>query len=442
MLLNDTLTEQLVLGLMLSSAEACVRGVSELSEDYFDHPDYRIIFSVISELVETKKDVNLYSVKASLSAINSGFSLEDLVTINDEFYFPEKFDSLVETLTDRLNRRKTLEELKKASNLLKTDPREYQVLVKDFNITSGIKTQDKKKVTGTNYIESRRKTLEERKYVKPVLCGIPVIDDAITYKLNAKELSVIAARPSNGKSTLKANFIINQCQAGVGVASFALEQSLEVEADRIDSILVDCPVGEIAQAHLWPAVHPYKAKLEKAWEEQSKWNLTTIDAMGMNLNQIGKELRALSADGVKVAYFDLVDRITDISTSHVNKPQRVTTALTKLLEYAFEFEMHLCLLVQMNRETAKKKDPRPALHELKESGGYEEIARLVMLLHYPKFYDHSIVNSALEVRIAKQSNGPLAELELQFNKDSLKLTGREIKALEFKNMNLKGDKNA
>ena len=55
------------------------------------------------------------------------------------------------------------------------------------------------------------------------------------------------------------------------------------------------------------------------------------------------------------------------------------------------------------------KNPRPQLHELKNSGGYEEVADLVLLLHRQKYYNKSVEKDVLEVDVAKQRRGPQNE---------------------------------
>jgi replicative DNA helicase len=62
-------------------------------------------------------------------------------------------------------------------------------------------------------------------------------------------------------------------------------------------------------------------------------------------------------------------------------------------------------LAQLNRLKEQRKDKRPLLSDLRESGSLEQDADVVMLLHRPE--EHETEDSALvEVIVAKSRAGP------------------------------------
>lgn len=224
-------------------------------------------------------------------------------------------------------------------------------------------------------------------------------------------------------SGLKSNFIKRMCQSGIGVVSYALEQTLEVEADRMEALVGGLNILDIADNKFWKPDDFRWIKIREAREEIATWNYHLIEGISKTSLQISSELRQLKKEGVQIVFFDLFDRLGEISGATANKAQAITRALQLLLAAAKTIKIHICLLVQINRDAAKRKDKRPQLSDLKDSGGYEEFARLVLLLHYPRSYDESIVENDLEVKIAKQNNGPLKTLILRTKPEQLEVLG-------------------
>jgi replicative DNA helicase len=439
MLINDTQYELLALGLMVNNSEAAYQGVNELNEECFTDPNFRVTFRAISFLVQNQKEVNIYNINQELREIGQVFSLEELISIEDKFFFPEKFKSIIEFLLDRKRKLQGLFQLKNIENQLANSFESYDDIIKNINDLYHISMSTSTEILSKeNYIETRNKHDKERPLRVALKTYYPEIDDSLTYKLGLGEISIIGARPSNGKSTFKTNLIRNVCRnTDYGVINYALEQTLLVESDRLESLISGIPIQEIVKNYLWDTTDPRWTQLINTRNEIATWNYFTIPGFGKSINEMKSELRLLKTKNVKLVFWDLFDRIREVSEATSNKPQVISKVLQQFLALAVELEMHFCLLVQMSRETAKKKDPRPSLHELKEAGAYEEAARLVFLLHYPGHYDTGLLNSPLEVDIAKQSNGRRVKIELEFdsrslnlgtqNKGLIKLTHKELK---------------
>lgn len=431
MILYDNQYEQLAIGLMITNELATFKGVSELTDECFFDPNYRIVFAALVNLVNRQKEVNIYSVNSEVVSMGQVLSLDNLISIEDKFYIPEKFDTIIETLLDKMKKRKALIQMKGIEKELETSTNNYEAIIKPIGDLYNIHEDSSQEIiTGTNYIETRKKHDEHKRTRLPLYTGYQEIDEILTYKLSTGEISVIAARPSNGKSAWKTNLIRNQCRRKIGVVSYALEQTTEVETDRMEAIESGLSLMEIANLNHWDKGDQRWEQLMKARHEIASWNYHLLKGFNKSFYEMQSELRFLKSQGIKIVYWDLFDRMKDISSSIANKAQNVTRILSLFLGLANELDMHFCFLVQLNRKsvdksnkkTANTEDRMPKLHELKDSGGYEEVSRVVFILHYPKHYDNSLATSTLRVHLAKQSNGPTPEFKFEMSEKTLKIS--------------------
>jgi len=69
------------------------------------------------------------------------------------------------------------------------------------------------------------------------------------------------------------------------------------------------------------------------------------------------------------------------------------------------FNVHLCVIVQIGRAVERRANKRPMMSDLKDSGNYEEAARMVLLLYRDSYYNPESIDSTMEVNIAKQNQG-------------------------------------
>jgi len=77
------------------------------------------------------------------------------------------------------------------------------------------------------------------------------------------------------------------------------------------------------------------------------------------------------------------------------------------------------LLCQINRQTENRRDHKPTLGDLRDSGTIEQDADIVMLLYRKSYYDKTGDPTTL-VSIAKQRNGPIGSFELEFDSETLR----------------------
>ena len=201
MILYDNQYEQLAIGLMLNNPDAAHHGFSRLTEAHFFDPNFRYAFLAIENLIKKNREINLYNTNEEVKGLGQAFSLDELISLEDKFYIPEKFNTIIDALKDRLRKRTALNELAKIQTDLKTSTKDYSSIIKSVGDLYNLADDESQEiVSGKNYIKIKERQDEIKRTRIPIYTGYHSLDNAITYKLGTGEISVIGARPSNGKS--------------------------------------------------------------------------------------------------------------------------------------------------------------------------------------------------------------------------------------------------
>ena len=270
------------------------------------------------------------------------------------------------------------------------------------------KTEDFILSSGTgNILKERKIGINERsKSSGGYFTGFNNLDTSMPTCFYPGAISVIAARPSMGKSLFKNNLQTNICSAGGGVVSFCLEQDFQIEMDRLTALITGTNLKDIIQVWKW---EDNDDKIEKVLDVanliETKWNMHFINKRTMTMMEAINIVSMLKQRSqIDVVFFDLFDRLSDINDP-VNKAERIGQKLPLLLEWARILKVHFCLVVQISRAADIRKDHRPQMSDLKSAGAYEEMTDLIMLLYNEKKYNPEAFDVPFEVIVAKQKQG-------------------------------------
>ncbi|WP_142383685.1 DnaB-like helicase C-terminal domain-containing protein [Peribacillus deserti] len=107
------------------------------------------------------------------------------------------------------------------------------------------------------------------------------------------------------------------------------------------------------------------------------------------------------------------------SKSTEGRTGRQKSASSRSLKHMVrEMNVVVIALSQLSRAVESRQDKRPMLSDLRKSGQIEQDADLIALLYREDYY-HSEVeeDNKMEVIIAKQRNGPVGTVKLEFEKE-------------------------
>jgi replicative DNA helicase len=262
---------------------------------------------------------------------------------------------------------------------------------------------------------------ERKAHVTGVPSGYDDIDK-LTAGFQPGDLVIIAGRPAMGKSSLAVNIAENAAiRYGVPAAVFSLEMSKEQLVLRLLCSQSEVPLHKVRNGFLghedWPRLTTGAGLLQAA-------PILIDDSAALNVFEIRAKCRRLKAEGrlglVVIDYLQLI-RPAGKAENRVQEISQITRALKAL---AKELGVPIIALSQLSRAVEQRHatDRRPQLSDLRESGSVEQDADVVMFVYREEYYkpDDPTVRGKATIIIAKQRNGPTADVNLTFLREYTK----------------------
>ena len=238
--------------------------------------------------------------------------------------------------------------------------------------------------------------------------------------LRGGDLVILAARPSVGKTALALNIANRAAQLGTSVAFFSLEMSASQLIQRVLSIetRVDSKKLQSGQG----LTNRDWQELIKASNTLSKLNLWIDDTPSASILEVRakarRQLRNVEPEKglIIVDYLQLMQPQNTRTESRQVEIAEISRGL-KIL--AKELDMPIIALSQLSRAVEARKDKRPILSDLRESGAIEQDADVVMFLDRSKTLNESQDEDRPDwgvgdVIVAKHRNGPIGLVHLAF----------------------------
>ena len=244
--------------------------------------------------------------------------------------------------------------------------------------------------------------------------GWPDLNRTIAGGLRPGTLTIFGGRPSQGKSLVVGCLALDIALRGHGVLFVSLEMSEAEIIDRMLANLGDVDLGHLVAQTLTDydvrAVTRGRGRLEGI-------PLDIIDDQAMTLSKIRSAARAKARtpEGLSLLVVDYLGLLA-AADSPKDRNRLVEAVSRGLKVLSRDLAIPIVAAHQLNREGARRRDPRPVLTDFRDSGSVEQDADVACLLYRPEGdVADGVDPNELEVIVAKNRQGPKKVIRLHFN---------------------------
>lgn len=263
--------------------------------------------------------------------------------------------------------------------------------------------------------------------------------DEITGGWKRRELTIPAARPAMGKTTLLTSSALRSAKTGRTVMLFSLEMSRDQLAARMLADEAYVARNPIAYADLLKGgtLQEYEQlRLREAQQRIDRLSIRIDEQRGLTMSEIAartrKRAEQLARQGrhLDVLMVDHLGLIRPSDRYSGNRHREIAEITNGLAALAKDLDIAVVAACQLNRSVEGRGSKVPQLADLRDSGSIEEDARLIAFLYRPAYYLEmegkrddaeaeakrqeaiEVSRNTLQVIIAKNSNGPATTVNL------------------------------
>lgn len=275
-------------------------------------------------------------------------------------------------------------------------------------------------------LETIRVLAERREAVTGVPTGFIELDN-LTGGFHPADFIVVAARPSMGKTALA----LNICQhVGLRTDYYAGFFSIEMAKEQVALRLLCAE----AQVDLRKARSGFISerdfeRLQLAAETLSQARIYVDESAALTVMEMKAKCRRLKLEGhLDIVFVDYI-QLMRTGGRFENRNQEMSFISRSLKEMAKELRIPVVGVSQLSRAPEKmRKEPKPMLSDLRESGAIEQDADVVIFIYRPDYYhpEDEAIKGIAEVTVAKQRNGPLGSVPLVFLREYAKFVNMDF----------------
>ncbi|MDD4184342.1 MAG: replicative DNA helicase [Candidatus Izemoplasmatales bacterium] len=239
-----------------------------------------------------------------------------------------------------------------------------------------------------------------------------------TLGLQPSDLIIIAARPSMGKTAFALNVALNVAKlpSKPHVAFFSLEMGVDQLVMRLLSCQSQVDNSRMRQGKISPQEWD---KIHYAISILSGLNLYFDDSGTVKVTDLRSKCRKLKQDEkLDLVVVDYLQLLSGSTYNQANRVQEVSEISRVLKEVARELKVPVVALSQLSRGVEQRKEKKPVMADLRESGSIEQDADIILLMYREDYYDQETTKkNHVEINIAKNRSGTIGDFELLFNKN-------------------------
>jgi replicative DNA helicase len=442
-----------VLGAMFIDQEIILRILNVLNVGDFYNEVHKLIFSTIYEMYIIKKmPIDIFVVSNILKTndlfVNIG-GMTYLLKLTESVQTIANIDSYILIIKEKAILRKIINTGYLMINNAFSEKKSVDEILNEsqsilFNIFAQYKNNKNQGcIKISNLVRPLLKNIEKIRYSPNKLSGLSTgfkYLDIKTTGFQPSDLIIVAARPSMGKTALALNIaehvaVYNNKPVGI----FSLETNRTMIILRLLSSLSKVNTWNLRNGQY--SEHDWK-KLNDAAKKISTAPIFIDDDANITVMEIEVRARKLATElynqGTPLSLL-IIDYIQFIRGTNSNKfssrQQEVSDISRALKSLAKDLNIPIMVLSQLSRKPEDKgrKDNKPQLSDLRDSGAIEQDADLVMMLYREGYYnrDDTEIKKKATLIIAKQRNGPIANIPLIFEGEYTKFSSEYITQEEY-----------
>ena len=244
--------------------------------------------------------------------------------------------------------------------------------------------------------------------------------DALIGGMKRKKLYIIAGRSGMGKTQLAVNLAAQFLKNQQPVIFFSAEMDRDELMTRVLAWESGVDSKKIEEGSV-TAPEDF-TRLEEAISRLSEIPLWLSDITGAELTPtvIRSAIRRATARYGKPALIvlDYLQLLGSESAS-VNRVGELDKLANGAKNIAKEFDVPFVALAQINRGADSQNDKRPRMEHLRESGGIEQAADVIVMLYRDEYYNQNSPDRGIcELIVRKQRGGPTGTVKTIFQPET------------------------
>ena len=380
-----------------------------VTAEHLEDGRHKALFTVIKELVNQGKPADrvTLAMHPKIQAIGGLSYINELLSYAD----PSKFEEYEELVLDAWREKEKNRILSQA----KMENWDINKLMNELEKINLKKVDDYAPIRDL-LIELHDAPWNEEYVQQGATTGIKKLNDAIN-GFQPSELTIIAARPSMGKTDVMLHFAKQVGWQGYIPVIFSLEMPARKLAERLIA-----STGRFNRMKLRNPKKYLTDEQKRRWNETigivDKTNIQIFDQSGQSVPEMRAKIRQVMnkyKDKKLVVFIDYLTLIRPQNYYNGNMHQQVTEISQSLKNMAKDFNIPVICLAQLNREVEKRADKRPMMSDIRESGSVEQDADNIIFLYREKYYNKESDNDTLELIVAKARNGATLTIEVRYN---------------------------
>jgi replicative DNA helicase len=400
---------------LTGTIDTCSDALADVRSEWINQDDLRLTFDVIRTMVQANQQPNLKEIgkewKKAYGQLPIPFQTwnDAMEACPSSANLPYYIKGITEA-THRRQLRDTGDRLIRESAMLTLQPDQIVSNAEaGLSIEVSRETLSTSKQVAGNFIDQMQERFNRKGTLSGIATGFHWLDQK-TDGLQLREMAIIAARPSIGKTAIAIAIAYKAAiQDKVPTLFVSLEMSKEAIFRRTVATIGSVSMQNLKSGNLnegdMKSMMAASGKISNSplWflDGSSSHSISSITA---NVR------RAVRKHQVRLVIVDYLQKVKAADRSE-KRTYEVAEVSGKLKDIAVQTNVAILCLAQLNRENEKDKGRQPRLTDLADSGQIERDADLVMLLDR----DRKEPSGEAAIIIAKQRDGECGHVKLHYD---------------------------